>query len=99
MKRLRTLLTIVVLAAAPLWCRGPAQAADAGWQGVDDKFEELAKAAGHPAREPYINLVQGDVGLFMFLMAGALGGFIAGYNFRILFPPRSATAKDHASNS
>ena len=43
-----------------------AHAADADWQGVDDKFEEIAKSAGHPAREPYINCIQGDLGLFMF---------------------------------
>ncbi len=76
-----------------------AAAESADWQGVDDKFEEIAKAAGHPAREPYINLVQGDLGLFVFLVAGAVGGFVAGYSFRILFPPRIAAMKDHAPNS
>jgi ABC-type cobalt transport system substrate-binding protein len=87
MKRLRTLLIAAIVAVAPLWCPWPAHAADTDWQGVDDKFEEIAKSAGHPAREPYINLIQGDLGLFMFLVAGAVGGFIAGYTFRNLFPP------------
>ncbi len=96
MKRLRTLLIIVVLAAAPLGRLPLAHAADAGWEGTDDKVEEIAKAAGHPAREPYINLVQGDMGLFVFLLAGAVGGFVAGYNFRKLFPPKETLAKDHA---
>ena len=95
MKRLHTLLTIVVLAVAPLCCRSVARAAEADWQGADDKIEEIAKAAGHPAREPYINLVQGDLGLFVFLLAGAVGGFVAGYAFRNLFPPGNPRGQSH----
>ncbi len=104
MKRLRTLLIVAALAVVPLGHVPLAHAADADWQGVDDKFEEIAKAAGHPAHEPYINLIQGDLGLFMFLMAGAVGGFIAGYNFRNLFSPASKgtvparSEPDHAPN-
>ena len=41
------------------------------------------------AREPYINTDQGDLLLFLFLLAGAIGGFIIGYTFRGLFPPRN----------
>ena len=50
--------------------------------------EKYAEAAGRPPREPYINTDQGDLLLFCFLVAGAIGGFIAGYYFRALFPPR-----------
>jgi hypothetical protein len=50
--------------------------------------ERFAEAAGRPAREPYINVEQGDLLLFAFLVAGAIGGFVAGYYFRALFPPR-----------
>jgi cobalt/nickel transport system permease protein/cobalt/nickel transport protein len=55
----------------------------------------VAAEAGHPAREPYINTDQGDLLLCLFLVAGAIGGFIVGYAFRALFPPRkkAATAK------
>lgn len=96
MKRFRTLLIVAALAAVPLWRLPLARAADAGWQGVDDKMEEIAKAAGHPAREPYINLIQGNLGLCMFLVAGTVGGFIAGYNFRKLFPSKKTLTKDYA---
>ena len=64
------------------------------WQGLDDKVEKVAADAGHPAREPYINTDQGDLLLFLFLLAGAVGGFIIGYTFRGLFPPRKAVAKE-----
>jgi hypothetical protein len=60
----------------------------AAWPGVDETvIEKFAEKAGRPAREPLINTDQGDLLLFVFLLAGAAGGFAAGYWFRILFPP------------
>jgi cobalt/nickel transport system permease protein len=58
------------------------------WQGTDDKVDEIATAAGHPPHEPLLNADHGDLLLFLFLIAGAVGGFIVGYFFRALFPPR-----------
>lgn len=61
----------------------------ATWEGVDTTvIEKVATAAGYPPREPYINTDQGDLLLFLFLLAGAIGGFVIGYAFRALFPPR-----------
>ena len=58
------------------------------WPGVDESVvEKYAEAAGRPARKPFINTDQGDLLLFFFLIAGAAGGFVAGYCFRELFPP------------
>ena len=56
------------------------------WEGVDKAVvEKVAAEAGHPAAKPYINTDQGDLLLFLFLLAGAIGGFIVGYTFRGLF--------------
>jgi cobalt/nickel transport system permease protein/cobalt/nickel transport protein len=61
----------------------------ASWEGVDETVvKKVAADAGHPAREPYINTDKGDLLLFLFLLAGVIGGFIIGYSFRTLFPPR-----------
>jgi hypothetical protein len=61
----------------------------ASWPGVDEAIiEKVAEKAGRPAREPLINTDQGDLLLFVFLLAGIGGGFVAGYNFRTLFPPK-----------
>ncbi|MGC8659877.1 MAG: cobalt ABC transporter permease [Desulfomonilaceae bacterium] len=58
------------------------------WEGVDDSVvKKFAEQAGRPPREPYINIAQGDMELFFFLIAGLVGGFTAGYYFRELFPP------------
>ncbi len=64
----------------------------AEWPGVDEAVvKKFAEQAGRPPREPYINTTQGDMLLFCFLTAGAIGGFVVGYYFRALFPPKSNT--------
>ena len=61
------------------------------WQGVDESvIERIAKEHGREAREPLINTDQGDLLLFLFLAAGALGGFAAGYSWRRLMENRNA---------
>ncbi len=72
--------------------------AQSSWEGVDKTVvEKVAEQAGHPARAPYLNTDQGDLLLFLFLLAGAVGGFIAGYTFRSLFPPGKTDHPHHAS--
>lgn len=86
MKRWIPLLMVAGLLAPALTC---APAGSASWTGVDETvIEKFADQAGRPAREPLINTDQGDLLLFVFLLAGAIGGFAAGYWFRVLFPPR-----------
>lgn len=55
------------------------------WGGVDESvIEKFAKAFGREPSEPLINTDQGDLLLFVFLLAGVVGGFIAGYYWREL---------------
>ncbi|MGA2617068.1 MAG: hypothetical protein ABSF26_05605 [Thermoguttaceae bacterium] len=66
------------------------------WEGVDKTVvERFAAEAGHPARPPFFNTDQGDLLLFLFLIAGTVGGFIAGYAFRSLFPPKRRPEVKH----
>jgi cobalt/nickel transport system permease protein len=56
------------------------------WSGVDETVvEKVAKEHGRAAWTPFINTDQGDLLLFVFLVAGTAGGFMMGYNFRKLF--------------
>jgi len=60
----------------------PAQAAP--WSGVDEAvIEKVAKEHGRERSQPLINL-EGDIGLFVFLIAGTIGGFAAGYYWKSL---------------
>ncbi len=64
-------------------------AGEAKWAGVDEAVvEKFAREANRAPRAPWINTDQGDLLLFVFLLAGAAGGFVGGYYFRELFPPR-----------
>lgn len=67
--------------------------APGGWAGVDESVvERFAEEAGRPAGDPYINTDQGDLLLFVFLVAGACGGFVAGYAFRMLFSENASSS-------
>jgi cobalt/nickel transport system permease protein len=71
---------LVAVFLAPL----PSSAADK-WLGVDESVvEKYAVAHGREAREPFINTDQGDLLLFVFLLAGSVGGFLGGYSWRML---------------
>ncbi len=79
----------LLCSAAILWmsivCYAPPAIASEKWPGVDESVvERYAKEQGREARAPFINTDQGDLLLFVFLLAGAAGGFAAGYYWRIL---------------
>jgi len=60
------------------------------WQGVDESVvEKYAEEHGREASEPLIHTDRGDLLLFVFLLAGAVGGFIGGYYWRTLTEKRT----------
>ncbi len=64
-------------------------ASEEKWPGVDKAVvENIAKEHGREINKPLINTDQGDLLLFVFLLAGAAGGFTAGYYWRILLEKR-----------
>ncbi len=64
--------------------------AEEKWKGVDEAvIEKIAKEYGREAKDPLINTDTGDLLLFVFLVAGAVGGFTAGYYWRVLTEPKA----------
>ena len=56
------------------------------WGGVDENVvEKVAEEHGRAAWTPFINTDQGDLLLFVFLLAGTVGGFVLGYIWRKVF--------------
>lgn len=56
------------------------------WSGVDDAVVgKYADQYGHPARSPFVDIEKGDLPLFIFTVAGTVGGFIGGYYWRKFF--------------
>ena len=65
------------------------------WSGVDDTVVgKYAKEHGREKRVSYINTDQGDLLLFVFLLAGVLGGFTAGYSWCLLVNKKVTVSKD-----
>ena len=61
------------------------------WTGVDESVvEKYAKEHGREKRKSFIDTDQGDLLLFVFLLAGVLGGFTAGYNWKVLISEKPA---------
>ena len=88
----RYLLPILMAAAVALLVTAVSpyaneeESTEGKWSGVDETVvEKFAEEAGRPSRDPYINVGEGDMLLFCFLIAGVIGGFVLGYYFRILF--------------
>lgn len=77
MKRALTVLFLIMLCVAP--------SSFAKWEGVDDKvIGKFAPPASNEEKED-----SGDLALFGFALAGAIGGFGAGYFYRTLTEKKS----------
>jgi cobalt/nickel transport protein len=92
MKRL-IILGLIIASCLSLMTPALSPAEEKSWDGVDVAVvEKFADAAGRPAQEPYINTDQGDLLLFVFAIAGVIGGFIMGYCWRELFGSQASSA-------
>jgi len=86
MKRLMMLSALITALFA---ISQPVFSAEEKWQGLDEKVVgRIAEEHGRPPKEPLINTGEGDLQLFVFLMAGVAGGFAAGYYWRALLDGR-----------
>ena len=85
--RFRSFLIVlpVILVLGTISTRQAGASEKAKWSGVDEAvIETIAKEHGRQAKPALIDKDQGDILLFMFLIAGAVGGFAAGYWWRKL---------------
>lgn len=83
--KMKTVMTMILLSFCFLLLVRWAFAEESKWSGVDESVvEKYAAEHGREAREPFINTDQGDLLLFVFLLGGAVAGFIGGYCWRVL---------------
>ena len=89
-RRLKIVLLHVVLLPTLLFVVSFFSLAPKPWSGVDKAVvEKIAKEQGREAKKPLIDPGEGDLLLFVFLLAGAVGGFAAGYFWRRLVSEKS----------
>lgn len=84
-KRLILLLTIVFILLTPV-----AALAEQKWQGTDDLLDsKMQKVTGVAAKEPLIDISQGNLGLFLFGLGGFAAGTMFGYQWRKIFKEKA----------
>lgn len=78
-------LSILILLIFLGFCGAEAAETPGKWAGVDETVvEKYAREHGREPKPPVINTERGDLPLFLFLVSGAVGGFAAGYYWRML---------------
>jgi ABC-type cobalt transport system substrate-binding protein len=91
MNMLRSLVVSAMLLGG-LWS-GPVHAAEK-WPGIDEAVvNKIAREHGREEKPSLFLAAEGDLQLFLFLTAGAVGGFVAGYYWRVLLEGRNKTHK------
>jgi ABC-type cobalt transport system substrate-binding protein len=56
------------------------------WQGTDDLVDrKMEQVTGVKAKEPLIDISQGNLGLFIFAAGGFIAGTVFGYQWRKIF--------------
>ena len=82
MKKLTVILLSLILLAGIAYAEGEKPEK---WAGIDEAvIEKYATDKGREAADPLFN-VEGDMLLFLFALAGAIGGFIMGYYWHKVF--------------
>lgn len=93
--RLKILLLHAILLPMLLYVYSFFTLAPRSWTGVDEAVvEKIAGEHGREVKPPLINPDKGDLLLFVFLVAGAVSGFVAGYNWRKLNEPKKGMGRD-----
>jgi ABC-type cobalt transport system substrate-binding protein len=90
-RRLKVLLLHIIILPTLLFTLNFFALAPRPWTGVDEAVvEKIAREHGREARKPLLDPGEGDLLLFLFLGAGAAGGFVAGYFWRKLVSEKPA---------
>lgn len=84
-RKIDKIIKVLFILPALTFSLSPLVFSQQNWPGVDESVvEKIAGEHGRYAHESLINTDKGDLLLFVFLLAGAVGGFAAGYFWRML---------------
>ena len=84
-RRIKVLILHMILLPTLIYTLSFFSLAPKSWTGVDEAVvEKVAKEHGREAKPSLFNTDKGDLLLFVFLIAGAVGGFVGGYYWRML---------------
>jgi cobalt/nickel transport protein len=82
---MKPLVRIVFCLMICLVCSVVVLSAEEKWKGIDETVVgRIAREHGREVSKSLIDTGEGDLQLFVFLAAGVVGGFVAGYCWRML---------------
>jgi len=85
---------VVLILLVSLFLSMPAAAGDK-WQGTDDLVDrKMEEVTGVSAKEPLIDISQGNLGLFLFAAGGFAAGTLFGYQWRKIFIEKAGKKDD-----
>ena len=94
-RRLKILMLHMILLPTLIYTLSFFSLAPKSWVGVDETVvEKVAREHGREAKPSLIDTDKGDLLLFIFLLAGAVGGFAGGYCWRMLVTEKKEPPKD-----
>jgi ABC-type cobalt transport system substrate-binding protein len=68
------------------------------WPGIDEAVvNNIAREHGRAEKPALFLAAEGDLQLFLFLLAGAVGGFVAGYYWRVLLEGKNKRPDEKSS--
>jgi len=80
MRRFLAVLSMLLVFSPVAVSMGQEEEKKPKWPGVDETVvEKYAKELGREPRAPFFDTDQGDLLLFLFALAGGIGGFVMGY--------------------
>ncbi len=83
-------LVVLVLLFTPI-----SVSADEKWLGTDDLVDKkMNEITGVSAKEPLIDISQGNLGLFLFTIGGFTAGTMVGYQWRVMFGESAGKKND-----
>lgn len=98
LRGLTAVMLICLLLLLPSTWSGIALCAESKWPGVDEAVvKKIAREHGREERASLFPQPEGDLQLFMFLAAGAVGGFAAGYYWRVLLEGKKRKGDEPSS--
>ena len=91
-RRIKILILHMIILPTLIYTLSFFSLAPKSWTGVDEAVvEKIAKEHGREAKPPLVSPDKGDLLLFVFLLAGAVGGFAGGYYWRMLISEKKPT--------
>lgn len=94
-RRLKILILHMILLPTLIYTLSFFSLAPKSWVGVDEAVvEKVAREHGREAKPPLVSTDNGDILLFIFLVAGVVGGFAGGYYWRMLVSEKKGPHQD-----